>query len=41
MIETVNRLNQLLKSGSQHISKTPEIELGHKSSPEQWSKFFF
>jgi len=38
MTETVNRLEQLLKSGLEYISKSSESELTQKPSAEKWSK---
>lgn len=38
MTETTNKLEQLLKSGLEYISKTSESELMEKISPEKWSK---
>lgn len=38
MKETIHKLNQLLKSGRDYLSKTSESELATKASPEKWSK---
>lgn len=38
MKETIHKLNQLLKSGIDYLSKTSESELATKASPEKWSK---
>lgn len=38
MTETISRLEQLLKSGEEYISKSAESELNHKTAPEKWSK---
>ena len=38
MKETIHKLNQLLQSGRDYLSKTSESELATKTSPEKWSK---
>lgn len=38
MTETINRLEQLLKTGLEYISKSSESELTQKPTPEKWSK---
>lgn len=38
MTETINRLEQLLKSGLDCISQSSESELTQKPFPEKWSK---
>ena len=38
MTEIINRLEQLLKSGLEYISKSSESELTQKPNPEKWSK---
>ncbi|TDQ25661.1 DinB family protein [Tenacibaculum caenipelagi] len=38
MKETINKLNQLLKFGTEYISTFSEAELTHKSNPKKWSK---
>lgn len=38
MTETINRLEQLLKSGSEFIATSSESELTRKASAMQWSK---
>ena len=38
MTETINKLEQLLKSGLVYISKFYEAELTQKKNPEKWSK---
>ena len=38
MIETTNKLEQLLKSGLEYLSQSSEMEMNRKTSPEKWSK---
>lgn len=38
MTETIKRLEQLLKSGTEYLSKSSESELTRKPNPEKWSK---
>lgn len=38
MRETINRLEQLLKTGETYLSSARENELSYKSSPDKWSK---
>ena len=38
MKETINRLEELLNSGFDYVSKSSEIELTKKASPDKWSK---
>jgi hypothetical protein len=38
MIETTTRLDKLLRTGSDFISKSSELELTQKPSPNKWSK---
>lgn len=38
MKETINRLEELLNSGFEYISKSSEMELAQKSNSEKWSK---
>jgi len=38
MTEITNKLEQLLKSGLENISRSSEQEMNRKSSPEKWSK---
>ena len=38
MKETINRFEELLRSGLDYISKSSESELTQKSSPNKWSK---
>lgn len=38
MEETINRLEQLQKSGLEYLSQAPEMEMSKKWSPEKWSK---
>lgn len=38
MKETINRLEQLMKTGLEYISKSSEWELTQKPTPEKWSK---
>ena len=38
MKKTINRLEQLLDSGVEYISKSSESDLNQKSKPEKWSK---
>lgn len=38
MLETINRLQQLLKTGLDYISSIEEIEISKKTSPKKWSK---
>lgn len=38
MTEMINKLEQLLKDGTEYISKFSEAELTFKPTPEKWSK---
>ena len=38
MTETINRLEQLLNSGTAYFTKASESELTRKPAPEKWSK---
>lgn len=38
MTETIIKLEQLLKSGLEYFSQSPESEMNQKKSPEKWSK---
>ncbi len=38
MKETINRLEELLNSGLEYISKSSEMEFTQKASPEKWQK---
>lgn len=38
MTETINKLEQLLKSGLNYISQSSESQLTYRTSPEKWSK---
>ena len=38
MTEAIKKLEQLLKTGNEYISKSLESELAHKPVPEKWSK---
>ncbi len=38
MIETTNKLEQLLKKGLEYINQSSELELSEKESAEKWSK---
>ena len=38
MIETTNKLEQLLKSGLEYLSQSSDMEMNRKTSPEKWSK---
>lgn len=38
MRETINRLEQLLKTGETYLSSARESVLSHKPSPNKWSK---
>ena len=38
MKQTIDKLEQLLKSGSEYISNTSESDLTYKFNPKKWSK---
>lgn len=38
MIETTQRLEQLVRTGLEYFSRSSESEITHKHSPEKWSK---
>ena len=38
MVKSINKLEELLNSGVEYLSKSSESELAQKPSPEKWSK---